>query len=117
MVNVKGPDLFERWVAVEYANLSPEKQTARVQTEYADKHENSLAYAVYNFDAVLSDYLAGLFDDEEPNMNRILGTVIYGNGGLNRYYVYATGEVVFSVHHSSEESQARAKAQGFNLFL
>lgn len=48
--------------------------------------------------------------------NTSTGIVIYGTGGWNRYYVRGSGEVHFSVHHSTEKNRQKAAAQGFPLF-
>jgi len=52
----------------------------------------------------------------EVEENRTIGAVIYGTGGMNRWYVRLDGEVVFSVRHSSEKMCEHAERLGFELF-
>ena len=41
--------------------------------------------------------------------------VIYGNGGMNRYYVIG-GVVSFSAHHGNQEDADKAEKVGFTIF-
>lgn len=38
---------------------------------------------------------------------------VYGDGGINRWYVHADGRVRFSKFHASPDGLARAKEKGF----
>ena len=52
----------------------------------------------------------------EVRENRTIGAIIYGTGGMNRWYVRLDGEVVFSALHSNKGTQDRVEALGFSIF-
>lgn len=106
-------DVVQKFVLVEWPHLSEEKQKLRCEQELADVHQQSIGYAIRNFATARAKFIR---DDDPEIMRQSLGFIIYGNGGVHRYYVRANGEVCFSTHHSSEKGQERAVGQGFGLF-
>ena len=40
---------------------------------------------------------------------------IYGDGGWNRYFVYGSGEIVFSIGHSNSYGCSKALTAGFRV--
>lgn len=110
-------DIVQKFVRVEYPHLSEAEQKLCCERELAKEHDQSIAYAIRNFADRRDEYFEGYdFVDYPDLQQQSLGFLIYGNGGLHRYYVRANGTICFSAHHSSPEAQARAQQEGFELF-
>lgn len=58
------------------------------------------------------EWLNSVSENHEGNF------IIYGGGGVNRYFVYPNGDVVFSEYHAKfpkEKSIAKASELGFKI--
>lgn len=81
-------------------------------------HSTSIAIAIEKFSEKRDSYLEfeKEMGEETVNMNQSIGLIIYGLGGSHRYYVLASGEVVFSSHHASDEACIAAEIAGFTIW-
>lgn len=71
--------------------------------------DNSVAHA-------LRTYTERRSLEQEKQEDTIYGAVIYGLGGLCRYYVLNSGEVVFSGHHGRSYLK-EAEEAGFRIWF
>jgi hypothetical protein len=81
----------------------------------------------YSFPAFLAEWneVAAFAESDGCTVAEIIGSTldvdgnvaIYGASGYDRYFVLATGEIVFSRRHSvNAERTALAEAQGFRIY-
>ncbi len=91
---------------------------ARQQGDYLGRglREYTFVGALVSFARSMSE-AAHTQDAEEAEfiMDSCGFGTIYGDGGVNRYYVRREGRLAFSRFHSSEEAQDRARKAGFDV--
>jgi hypothetical protein len=107
-VMITDPDAFDRICAVEgdeYRN-APQDGNYRLPAFKAE-WDAAVAYAAEAGCSVEDVLVEGVVVDSNA--------AIYGAGGYHRYFVWNTGEIVFSRFHATPEGCARAKAAGFRV--
>jgi hypothetical protein len=116
---ITDPDIVQKYVRVEWRHLDEEAQRKRCELELADEHVNSLGHAIRTFEEKAAEYIEyerSEGETDEHIMRQSLGFHIYGNGGWNRYYVRANGDICISESHADEAGLLRAIDHGFDLW-
>lgn len=114
MIHLQSERFTKAFLELEWGYLSLKEQRELIERALKDTGPYSIGNAMRKFEDLRKRYLQDAAD-KPPDMNASLHLIIYGNGGLHRFYVLASGSVAFSKRHGPEKVE-KARKLGFEIF-